>query len=41
MPLMEQVLKEFDQKIKDFLHAELQRAMEIVRNVGSEFGVVF
>ena len=41
MPLMERVLKEFDQKIKDFLCAELQRAMEIVRSVGSEHGVVF
>jgi len=41
MPMMERVLKAFDQKIKDFLRAELQRALEIVRNVGSEHGVVF
>ena len=41
MPLMEQVLKEFDEKITEFLYAEFHRATEIVRNLGSELGVVF
>ena len=38
MPLMEQVLKE---KIMEFLYAEFHRATEIVKNLGSELGVVF
>ena len=41
VPLMEKVLKEFDEKITEFLYAEFHRATEIVRNLGSELGVVF